>query len=111
MNLPPFRYYRSRWIAACIVAGCCFFGNGCVGLNIPSERYHGSSGQEAVTGAGVVSGRTLGDALLFAPSTGGGPAASCGAGGEPLSEPAGQLPTVPWPRFHPVPTSAVFEMR
>ncbi|WP_068142282.1 hypothetical protein [Roseimaritima ulvae] len=107
---------------------------GCVGLNIPSVRYH-----DAPTPPGAP--RTLDEALLFSrdggsgpggppaavghgpvgegfpmvgpypPGTGGPGACATGDCGEELEEPAGPgaaLPAVPWPRFHPVPTTPVF---
>lgn len=90
--------------------------SGCVGLNIPSVRYH-----EPPTPPGAP--RTLDEALLFSrdPALGPGPAGQGMVGGgacptgdcgpeleEPPAGPAPKLPAVPWPRFHPVPTTPVF---
>jgi len=86
--------------------------SGCVGLGIPSVRYHDGSPRE---------GRTLDEAILFDTE---GP--SCADGqcgplpgeqfaaedcGEAASVEPPELPNVPWPRFHPLPTAPVFSSR
>lgn len=117
---------------------------GCVGLNIPSVRYHddpvppgaprtldeallfsrdggsGPGGPSAAVGSGPVGNSPVGNGFPMVgpyPPGAGGPGAcatgACAGGdcGADLEEPAGPgpaLPAVPWPRFHPVPTTPVF---
>ncbi|QDS94911.1 hypothetical protein FF011L_36940 [Roseimaritima multifibrata] len=104
-NAPFFLFIR-----ICIAAGI-FGATGCVGLNIPSVRYHETPDPGP---------RTLDEALLFSKtSPGSGPnVQSCGLNCSghceevdcgPDSGPAEKLPEVPWPRFHPVPTHPVYQ--
>ncbi len=104
-----------------LATGMLAASTGCLGLNIPSGRYHDPS--PAAAGRTTPDGpRRLDHALLFAnprvpPETSGAweehDPTACGsrlpAGGSRGQE--DDLPAVPWPRFHPVPTAPVFAPR
>lgn len=97
-----------------LVAFATILASGCVGLNLPSVRYHEAHDPGAIP--------TIDEALLFSRQPTG---CQMPAGPQTGSDEALQrqiedearerakheasLPKVPWPRFHPVPTAPVFE--
>ncbi|WP_153558245.1 hypothetical protein [Roseimaritima sediminicola] len=114
-----------------LLAVAALSNGGCIALNIPSVRYHESepvAGPRTLdkvllfspTGRGGCDVPSAGGPLP--PATGNAAMGSAGcalgncgpedASGGPHGcgpqEPGPKLPEVPWPRFHPVPTSPVF---
>lgn len=109
MDRLPLAVNRSMFVAAMLLVN-----SGCVGLNIPSGRHHDSSA--AASGEMSPGGpRRLDHALFFAKPAAGreetvsGPCVGrVGIAGGPGKESEKSLPSVPWPRFHPVPTAPAF---